>query len=170
MAATQPMARMGAAISRTVRAVLAAGDFMPWQTREAIEDAIVADARLIVRELLAHAGWVDYAGRANGRWAIGLTHTAIELDDLIALATKRRWNATQLLEHIADAEQRERAKRSLDRRVDRARLGGFKPMADFDWAWPTRIDREAVDAAMRLDFLAAIAASSWSRPKGSARR
>jgi DNA replication protein DnaC len=91
---------------------------------------------------------------ADALRAIGLTHTAAELDDLAALATKRRWNAIQLLEHIADAEQRERAKRSLDRRVDRARLGGFKPFADFDWAWPTRIDREAVDAALRLDFLA----------------
>lgn len=91
---------------------------------------------------------------ADNLRAIGLTHTAAELDDLIALATKRRWSATQLLEHITDAEQRERAKRSLDRRVDRSRLGGFKSLADFDWAWPTRIDREAVDGAMALDFLA----------------
>jgi len=91
---------------------------------------------------------------ADALRAIGLTHTAAELDDLIALATKRRWSATQLLEHIADVEQRERTKRSLDRRVERSRLGGFKPLADFDWTWPARIDREAVDAAMRLDFLA----------------
>ena len=27
-------------------------------------------------------------------------------------------------------------------------------MADFDWAWPKRIDRAAVEAALRLDFLA----------------
>jgi len=86
--------------------------------------------------------------------AIGLTHTAAELDDLVALATKRRWNATQLLEHIVEAEERERTKRSLDRRIGRSRLGGFKPLADFDWAWPKRIDRDAVDAVMRLDFLA----------------
>lgn len=85
--------------------------------------------------------------------AIGLTHTAAELDDLVALATKHRWNATQLLEHIVQAEQRERAKRSLDRRIGRARLGTFKPLADFDWAWPKRIDRDAVEAAMQLDFL-----------------
>ena len=86
--------------------------------------------------------------------AIGLTHTAAELDDLVALATKRRWNATQLLEHIVDAEQRARAKRSLERRIGRSKLGGFKPLADFDWSWPRRIDREAVEAAVQLDFLA----------------
>ena len=87
--------------------------------------------------------------------AIGLTHTAAELDDLVALATKRRWNATQLLEHIALAEQRERIQHSLNRRIGRSRLGHFKPLADFDWAWPTRIDRDAVEAAMQLEFLAA---------------
>jgi len=90
---------------------------------------------------------------ADGLRAVGLAHTASELDDLVALATKRRWSPTQLLEHIVDAEQRERAKRSLERRVGRSKLGGFKPIADFDWAWPTRIDREAVDAAIRLEFL-----------------
>jgi len=26
-------------------------------------------------------------------------------------------------------------------------------MADFDWAWPKQIDRDAVEAALRLDFL-----------------
>jgi DNA replication protein DnaC len=91
---------------------------------------------------------------ADALRAIGLAHTAAELDDLVALATKRRWNATQLLEHIVQAEDRERTQRSLDRRIGRSRLGAFKPLADFDWAWPKRIDRQAVDAVMRLDFLA----------------
>ena len=90
---------------------------------------------------------------ADALRAIGLSHTAAELDDLVALATKRRWSATQLLEHVTDAEQRQRAKRSLERRVGRSKLGGFKPISDFDWAWPTRIDRDAVEAAVRLDFL-----------------
>ena len=90
---------------------------------------------------------------ADALRAIGLPHTAAELDDLVALATKRRWGPTQLLEHVAEAEQRERAKRSLERRLGQSHVGGFKTMNDFDWAWPTRIDREAVDAAVRLDFL-----------------
>ena len=87
--------------------------------------------------------------------AIGLSHTAGDLDDLVALATKRRWSPTQLLEHIAEAEQRERAQRSLERRVGNSKLGSFKAIADFDWAWPKRIDRDTVEAAVKLDFLAA---------------
>lgn len=85
--------------------------------------------------------------------AIGLAYTASQLDDLVALATKRRWNATQLLEYVAEAEARERTKKSLERRIGRSKLGTFKPLADFDWNWPRRIDREAVEAAAQLDFL-----------------
>jgi DNA replication protein DnaC len=84
---------------------------------------------------------------------IGLAYTAAQLDDLVALATKRRWNATQLLEYVAEAEARERTKKSLERRIGRSKLGTFKLLADFDWNWPRRIDREAVEAATQLEFL-----------------
>ena len=86
--------------------------------------------------------------------ALGLRATAATLDDVVALATKRRWSPQQLLEHLATTEHHERTRRSLERRLARARIGRFTPMADFDWAWPKRIDRAAVDAALRLDFLA----------------
>ena len=86
---------------------------------------------------------------------LGLHNTAALLDVLVALATKRRWSPTQLLEHLVDREQQARAQRSLERRLLRSRLGRFTPMDVFDWAWPTRIDRAAVEAALHLDFLAA---------------
>jgi DNA replication protein DnaC len=85
---------------------------------------------------------------------LGLRATAVQLNDLIARATQHRWSATQLLEHVVQHELDERARRGLERRLARARLGRFKPMADFDWAWPTKLDRAAVEAALRLDFLA----------------
>ena len=34
-----------------------------------------------------------------------------------------------------------------------ARIGRFKPLCDFDWTWPKRCDRAAVEALMALDFL-----------------
>ncbi len=86
--------------------------------------------------------------------ALGLRYTAAHLDDVVALATKRRWSTTQLLEHLVESEQQERTRRSLERRLARSRLGRFTPMSDFDWAWPKRLDRSAVDAALRLEFLA----------------
>jgi len=86
--------------------------------------------------------------------ALGLRYTAAHLDDVVALATKRRWSLTQLLEHLVETEQQERTRRSLERRLARSRIGRFTPMSDFDWAWPKRIDRAAVEAVLRLDFLA----------------
>jgi DNA replication protein DnaC len=50
-------------------------------------------------------------------------------------------------------EEQERHRRSLERRLNDARIGRFKPLCDFDWGWPKRCDRAAVEALMALDFL-----------------
>jgi DNA replication protein DnaC len=50
-------------------------------------------------------------------------------------------------------EEQERARRSLERRLKTAHIGRFKPLCDFDWKWPKRCDRAAIDALMALDFL-----------------
>lgn len=52
-------------------------------------------------------------------------------------------------------EDEERARRGLERRLRRARLGAYKPIADFDWTWPKKIDRTQVEDLFRLDWLAA---------------
>jgi hypothetical protein len=50
-------------------------------------------------------------------------------------------------------EAAERGRRSLERRLRAAHIGRFKPLADFDWAWPRSIDRGAVEELLTLDFL-----------------
>jgi DNA replication protein DnaC len=85
--------------------------------------------------------------------ALGLGVTADGLADLVALATKKRWGPTELLEHIVAIEERDRSRRGLERRLSRSRLERFKPMADFDWNWPTKIERPLVESALRLDFI-----------------
>lgn len=85
--------------------------------------------------------------------ALGLSATADGLDDLIALATKKRWSPIELFEKVAAIEDKDRAQRGLERRLKRSRLEQFKPMADFDWSWPTKIDRPLVESVVRLDFI-----------------
>ena len=51
------------------------------------------------------------------------------------------------------AEEAERDKRSLERRIREARIGQFKPMTEFDWQWPQMVDREAVEELFTLNFL-----------------
>jgi DNA replication protein DnaC len=50
-------------------------------------------------------------------------------------------------------EEQERAQRGLQRRLQDAHIGRFKPLCDFDWKWPKRCDRAAIEALMSLDFL-----------------
>ena len=58
------------------------------------------------------------------------------------------------LEPLLCAEEAERQRRSLERRIKNARLGRFKPLADFDWSWPRRVDRALLDDVFTLAFLA----------------
>ena len=84
---------------------------------------------------------------------LGLHATASALDDLLATAIQRQLGPRALLEHIVQTETTERARRSLERRTLRSRLGTFKPIADFDWNWPKKIDRPLLERALALDFL-----------------
>jgi DNA replication protein DnaC len=61
--------------------------------------------------------------------------------------------ASDWLVKLLDWEEQERRRRSLERRLKDAHIGRFKPLCDFDWAWPKRCDRAAIEALMTLDFL-----------------
>ncbi|MGH8615254.1 MAG: IS21-like element helper ATPase IstB [Gammaproteobacteria bacterium] len=57
------------------------------------------------------------------------------------------------LARVIAIEDAERQHRSLKRRLDNARLGAFKPLADFDWNWPTKCDRALVEELFSLAFI-----------------
>ena len=54
---------------------------------------------------------------------------------------------------VLEIEDAERARRSLKRRLDDARLGAFKPLADFEWGWPLKCDRSLVEELFSLAFV-----------------
>jgi DNA replication protein DnaC len=85
---------------------------------------------------------------------LGLVHTADALNDLIAGATQKRWSPTVLLERLAQAELTARLHQRVERRLKDARLGHYKPLADFEWSWPSQLHRPTVDRVFTLDFLA----------------
>jgi DNA replication protein DnaC len=57
------------------------------------------------------------------------------------------------LHEVLDIEERERQKRGFERRLRDSRVGTFKPMVDFDWKWPRKIDRQGVDELFSLGFM-----------------
>ena len=72
-----------------------------------------------VAELREHAGELRLHGL--------LAHWA----EVMGQPDQARWVAQML-----GWEAAERSRRSLERRLREAHLGRFKPLADFDWAWP----------------------------------
>ena len=56
------------------------------------------------------------------------------------------------VERVLHIEETERQRRSLERRLTNARLGAFKPVADFDWDWPTKIDRPLIDEHLAGEY------------------
>jgi DNA replication protein DnaC len=84
---------------------------------------------------------------------VGLTQTATDVNDLIARATQKRWSPVVLLETLVRAELDARARQRVERRLKEARVGRFKSMADFEWAWPKQIHRPSVERVLTLDFV-----------------
>ena len=70
------------------------------------------------------------------------------------------------IEPLIQWEEAERARRSLERRLGSAHLGRFRPLADFDWDWPKRCDREAIEELMGLAFLQETANAILVGPNG----
>ncbi len=60
---------------------------------------------------------------------------------------------TNWIENLISWEEAERSHRSLERRLGSARIGHFKSLADFDWGWPKKLDRAAVNELMQLEFI-----------------
>lgn len=89
----------------------------------------------------------------EGLRALGLRATAQAFPDLLARAAKGRFSHQQLVEEVVHIESQDRGRRSLERRLQRSKIGRFKSIADFDWAWPKKIDRELVERALTLDFV-----------------
>ena len=89
--------------------------------------------------------------------------TSLSLDAL--KSRLRRLNFYGLLAHAEDIlaepwiarvleiEESERQQRSLKRRLGNARLGSFKPLADFDYGWPSELDRALLEELFTFSFL-----------------
>jgi len=79
--------------------------------------------------------------RAKALGLYGLLAHWAEIDETSWLPTLVQW------------EEEEQIRRSLERRLKNARLGRFKAIDQFDWNWPTRCDRGAIEAVLTLDFM-----------------
>ena len=82
-----------------------------------------------------------------------LRSRAKDLRLLAILAHWEEYSQQPWLPLFLEREEEERQARSLKRRLCGAKVGNFKPLPDFDWAWPEQIDREQIEGFFSLEFL-----------------
>ena len=91
------------------------------------------------------------------RMAKALVMRSLEDDALQSFldeAEKGHWSPVQTLWQLAQRELTERERRSLEWRLKDSRIHNreFKPMTDFDWGWPKKIDRPTIEGLLTADF------------------
>jgi DNA replication protein DnaC len=75
----------------------------------------------------------------------------LQLFGLLARVDEIRTKAW--LDEVIAIEHEEKTRRSLAHRRHLAGVGAFKPLTDYDWSWPRKIDRALVEELFTLDFL-----------------
>lgn len=70
-----------------------------------------------------------------------------------------------LVKKILEAEELDKNRRSLEKRLKASHIQELKPVSDFDWNWPKVIDRELVEELFTLKFLGRVNQRSfcWSK-------
>ena len=68
-------------------------------------------------------------------------------------AARDHWAHVQYLEHLARGEVNARRDRSIQRKIRLARFPVVKTLEQFQWNWPKKINRMAVQNLFRLKFL-----------------
>jgi DNA replication protein DnaC len=84
---------------------------------------------------------------------LGLWYLKDHMTDFVNRAVKGRWSPHQMIEHLVNHELEEYKRRTMERRIASAKIGRFKPMNEFDWSWPKKIDRQSIEALFDLELI-----------------
>lgn len=72
--------------------------------------------------------------------------------DLAKQAAKKHWSHIRYLEQLAEQETTQRRDRATERRIRSARFPVVKTLDEFNWSWPSKINRLQVQNLFRLQF------------------
>jgi DNA replication protein DnaC len=84
---------------------------------------------------------------------LGFHYLGKHVADFCAQLTKKKLSPHETLEHIVRVEKEERLHRGVLRRVNAASLGRYRPLSEYDWNWPKKIDRDAIEELMKSEFV-----------------
>lgn len=78
---------------------------------------------------------------------------AQQYEPLAQHAAREQLGHVEYLQRLADAELAARYERSVDRRVTRAGFPMIKTLEQFQWSWPSTINRAQIQDLFRLRFI-----------------
>ena len=85
--------------------------------------------------------------------ALGLPFMHEHYQALAATAADKHWSHIDYLAELASGEAAAREDRSVQRRIKQARFPVLKTLDQFDWNWPTKINRAQIQNLFHLDFV-----------------
>lgn len=84
---------------------------------------------------------------------LNLTTMVEHYEDLAEEAASKQLSHVEYLARLADIESTARYERSVARRIKRARFPVLKTLEQFQWSWPSRINRAQIQELFRLRFI-----------------
>ena len=84
---------------------------------------------------------------------LNLRHIAQHYEELAKQAAREQLGHVDYLARLVAGETAARYERSVARKVRRARLPVLKTMEQFNWGWPSKINRAQVQDVFRLRFI-----------------
>jgi DNA replication protein DnaC len=87
--------------------------------------------------------------------SLKLNYLAANMDKFITEATKAKMSPQAVIEYMVRLECDESKRRSIESRMRQSKVDSrkWRTMADFDWNWPKKINRRAVEKLFDLTFL-----------------
>ena len=74
-------------------------------------------------------------------------------EELAKQAAQSQWSHVEFLRRLVEGEAAARQDRARDRRIQQARFPVLKTLEQFDFTWPTKINRLQVQNLFRLKFI-----------------
>lgn len=84
---------------------------------------------------------------------LGLTFVAQHYESMAGEAAREQLGHVEYLRRLAEGEAAARYERSVQRRLKAARLPVLKTLEQFNWSWPSKINRAQVQDLFRLRFI-----------------
>jgi len=84
---------------------------------------------------------------------LSLTWMGEHLDEELADAARKNRTHQELVERLVAGELELRRARAVERRIKTARIPTLKTLAQFDWAWPKKINRDQIKHLFSLRFM-----------------